>query len=249
VRRRIFIPRSYKPSELQCERALCVTPDEAAGIISSSKAVLITGGLLLEREELVKYAVKLSKFMPVIATGASSKPLLENGVIPLTKVFTLHHIIQFVEDGGWKPLRRCDLLVFLGVQPYYLSRVLSSLRHFSKIKTLNIDELYQPNADYSLSAISMLINEKLCSGCGDCVAVCRTMSKGLAINVVGGKIYVKPELCVGCGMCAEFCSRGAIVFEKGDGLHSLMLEELVRCLEASAVYLSPENFKSSQTSL
>jgi len=111
----------------------------------------------------------------------------------------LHHIIQFIEDGNWRPLRRCDLAVFLGVQPYYLSRVLSSLRHFSNVKTLSLDEFYQPNADYSLSAIAMGIDERLCSGCGDCVAVCRTMSKGLAINVVRGKIIVKPELCVGCG--------------------------------------------------
>ena len=231
MRRWIFIPRSYKPSELQCERAVCVTPAEAADVILSSKAVLITGGLLLERDYLVDYAVKLSEFMPVIATGASSKPLIEKGVYPLTRSFTLHHIIQFVEDGEWKPLKRCDLLVFLGVQPYYLSRVLSSLRHFSNVKTLSLDEFYQPNADYSLSAIAMGIDERLCSGCGDCVAVCRTMSRGLAINVVRGKIIVRPELCVGCGMCADFCSRRAIVFEKGDNLHRRMLEELIRALK------------------
>ncbi len=230
--RRIFIPRSYKPSELQCERSVCVTPVEAADLILSSRAVLVTGGLLLEREELVEYAVKLSRFMPVIATGASSKPLLERGVQPLTKSFTLHHVIQFAEDGEWEPLKRCDLMVFLGVQPYYLSRVLSSLRHFSRIKTLSLDEFYQPNADYSLSAIAMILNEKLCSGCGDCVTVCRTMSKGLAINVRRGKIHVRPELCIGCGLCAEFCSRGAITFEKGERLHSLMLEELLTCLES-----------------
>jgi len=57
-----------------------------------------------------------------------------------------------------------------------------------------LDEFYQPNADYSLSAIAMVLNERLCTGCGDCVAVCRTMSKGLAINVRRGKIHVKPEL-------------------------------------------------------
>ncbi len=228
--KRIFIPRSYKPSELQCDRAVCVTPAEAADLILSSKAVLVTGGLLLEKENLVEKAVKLSTFMPVIATGASSKPLLERGVKPITSSFTLHHIIQFAEDGNWNYLKRCDLMVFLGIQPYYLSRVLSSLRHFSKIRTLSLDEFYQPNADYSLSAIAMVIDESLCSGCGDCVTVCRTMSRGLAINVVRGKIYVKPELCVGCGMCADFCSRGAIIFEKGDELHELMLDELIACL-------------------
>ncbi len=228
MRRWVFIPRSYKTSELQCERAICVTPAEAAEIISTSKAILVTGGLLLERDYLVNFAVELSRFMPVIATGASSKPLIERGVKPLTCSYTLHHIIQFAEDGEWKELKRCNLMVFLGVQPYYLSRVLSSLRHFSRIKTLSLDEFYQPNADYSLSSIAMAIDDSLCSGCGDCVTVCKTMSKGLAINVVKGKIYIKPCLCIGCGLCAEYCSRGAIVFERGEDLHILMLSEMLR---------------------
>jgi len=227
VRRWVYIPRSYKQSELQCDRAVCVTPSEAAKIIMSSRAVLVTGGLLLEKKYLVDFAVELSNIMPVIATGASSKPLLERGVKPVTKSYTLHHIIQFIEDGEWRKLRKFDLIVFLGIQPYYLSRVLSSLRHFSNIKTLSLDEYYQPNADYSFSAMAMAIEDSLCSGCGDCVTVCKTMSKGLAINVVRGKIYIKPCLCIGCGLCAEFCSRNAIIFEKGELLHKLMLGELL----------------------
>ncbi|AEA47122.1 CO dehydrogenase/acetyl-CoA synthase complex subunit epsilon [Archaeoglobus veneficus] len=230
MRRYIFLPRGYKQSELQCEKAACVTPKEAADIISYSRPVLITGGMLLENSRLVEYAVKLSEHMPVIATGASSKVLVSRGVKPLSCVFTMHHIAQFILDGGWDVTKRFDTAVFLGFRPYYLSRVLSTLKHFSGMTTISLDELYQPNAHYSLTTLAIVIDEDRCSGCGDCVAACKTMSRGAALSVVLGKLVVRPELCIACGMCAEFCSRDAIGLERGERLYYRMLDEIIRLL-------------------
>ena len=230
MRHYIFLPKSYKQSELQCEKAVCATPREVVSVIRHSRPVLVTGGVILEDRRLAERAVKLAEKLPVIATGASSKVMVKRGIKPLTCIFTLQHIVQFILDVGWSTIKRYDTAVFLGFKPYYLSRALSTLRHFSSITTISLDEFYQPNAHYSLTAIAMVIEEARCSGCGDCVIACRTASKGLALNIVDGKLAVRPEFCIACGTCVKACGRNAIWFERGDEFYYKMLDEIVRRL-------------------
>lgn len=53
------------------------------------------------------------------------------------------------------------------------------------------------------------INEKLCTGCGLCVSVCKDF--GIIIENGKAKISATPVFgCIGCGHCMAICPRGAI---------------------------------------
>jgi formate hydrogenlyase subunit 6/NADH:ubiquinone oxidoreductase subunit I len=51
------------------------------------------------------------------------------------------------------------------------------------------------------------IDEKLCTGCGDCVSVCP--AEALALQD-GHALILNPEDCWYCGECEEMCPVGAI---------------------------------------
>jgi len=145
----------FDPADLQVEEAKTISPDMLAKMIRrAEKPVLVTGGKLLEDEMLADLACEIAVRgkMEVVATGGSSKTFErfagnrcdESGVKTVRPV-TLHHFTQMVLDGLYD--RR--LLVFLGFEPYLLSRMLSSIRHFSKAVTVSIDPIYQPHARLS----------------------------------------------------------------------------------------------------
>ncbi len=142
--------KKFDVADLQVEEAKLISPDMLAKMIRrAERPVLVTGGKLLEDEILVDLAAEIATRgkMEVIATGGSSKPLIERLVEKGVKVktSTLHHFTQMVLDG----LYNKRLLVFLGFEPYLLSRMLSSIRHFSKAITVSVDTYYQPHARLS----------------------------------------------------------------------------------------------------
>ncbi len=152
------VAKRYNVADIQVSReATAVKPAVVANLIKkASNPVLITGGTLLKDPKLVEIAVKFyEKGIPVIATAGSSKPLIERGVKPLFKTFTLHQITQFLLDEDFKINgKKVDVAVFLGFLPYYLSRMLSALKHFSEIKTIAIDEFYHPHASFSFTNLT-----------------------------------------------------------------------------------------------
>ncbi len=154
------VARRYQIADIQVSReATAVKPSLVSNVIKRAKnPVLVTGGQLLKEEKLVDIAVKFyEKGIPIIATGGSSKPLIERGVKPLSSVFTLHYVTQFMLDDEWNGFNntgRYDVAIFLGFLPYYLSRMLSALKHFSKITTISIDEFYQPHAKFSFTNLT-----------------------------------------------------------------------------------------------
>lgn len=138
--------------------ATVIKPKVVATMIKKARhPVLVTGGKLLEDDKLVDFVVRLHEKtgIGIIATGGSSKPLIERNLKPQASVFTLHLITQYLLDSGWRGFDgkgNYDLVVFIGfTAPYYLSRMLSALKHFSKINTISICEYYQPHAKFSLS--------------------------------------------------------------------------------------------------
>ncbi len=151
------VTRIFNPADVQVSKcASIIKPKVVATMIKKSKhPVLITGGKLLEDERLVDFVVKLHEKtgMDVIATGGSSRPLIERGVEPIATVFTLHYVTQYLTDPNWKGFDgkgNYDLAVFIGfTAPYYLSRMLSALKHFSRVNTISICEYYQPHAKFS----------------------------------------------------------------------------------------------------
>lgn len=152
------VAKRYNVADVQVSKeATAVKPVVVANLIKRAEnPVLITGGLLLKDPKLVDIAVKFyEKKIPIIATGGSSKPLIERGVKPLLKTYTLHQITQFLLDEDFKPNGKAfDVVLFLGFLPYYLSRMLSALKHFSKIKTVAIDEFYHPHANFSFTNLT-----------------------------------------------------------------------------------------------
>ncbi len=144
--------RRFDIADLQIEEGKTITPELVAKILKRSEPILVTGGKLLEDEHLSDLVAEIVKRTgsEVIATGGSSKPLLERGIeAGMFKIrsTTLHNFTQEVLDGNNDLHRR--LLVFVGFEPYLLSRMLSSIKHFSKAITISIDEYYQPHARLS----------------------------------------------------------------------------------------------------
>ncbi|MCS7143729.1 MAG: CO dehydrogenase/acetyl-CoA synthase complex subunit epsilon [Archaeoglobaceae archaeon] len=152
------IAKRYNVADLQVSKeATAVKPVVVANMIKKAKnPVLITGGALLKDQKLVEIAVKFhKKGIPIIATGGSSKPLIEQGVKPIFKTYTLHQITQFLLDEDFKYNgKNFDLVLFLGFLPYYLSRMLSALKHFSDLTTIAIDEFYHPHAKFSFTNLT-----------------------------------------------------------------------------------------------
>ncbi|MCS7119173.1 MAG: CO dehydrogenase/acetyl-CoA synthase complex subunit epsilon [Archaeoglobaceae archaeon] len=152
------VAKRYTIADLQVSKeATAVKPVVVANMIKRAKnPVLITGGALLREQKLVEIAVKFyEKGIPIIATGGSSKPLIERGVRPIFKTYTLHQITQFLLDEDFKYNgKNFDLVIFLGFLPYYLSRMLSALKHFSNLTTISIDEFYHPHAKFSFTNLT-----------------------------------------------------------------------------------------------
>ncbi|MDW7990539.1 MAG: CO dehydrogenase/acetyl-CoA synthase complex subunit epsilon, partial [Archaeoglobaceae archaeon] len=99
------VAKRYTIADLQVSKeATAVKPVVVANMIKRAKnPVLITGGALLREQKLVEIAVKFyEKGIPIIATGGSSKPLIERGVRPIFKTYTLHQITQFLLDEDFK---------------------------------------------------------------------------------------------------------------------------------------------------
>ena len=154
------VAKRFDIADIQVIReATAAKPKVIANLIKKAKKpLLITGGALIKEPKLVEYAVKFAeKGIPVAATAGSSKPLIESGIKPISKTYTLHQITQFlldVEFNGFDGKGNYDTVIFLGFLPYYLSRMLSALKHFSKITTIAIDEYYQPHAKFSFTNLT-----------------------------------------------------------------------------------------------
>ncbi len=134
-----------------------------AMIKRSKRPVLIVGHLAAEvrlgEKTMIDYLIDLGKTrnIPVIATGHTNLALLNRG-------YTQAAILPAVEAGQrltdpeWKGLDGkgpYDLAIFAGL-PYYMGwTILSGLKHFApQVRTLSLDNGYQPHATFSFANIS-----------------------------------------------------------------------------------------------
>lgn len=60
------------------------------------------------------------------------------------------------------------------------------------------------------SQFQLSISEELCTGCGECITVCREH----AIEIVDEKAIIDLNKCIGCEDCVKVCPKGAIMMRE-----------------------------------
>lgn len=86
------------------------------------------------------------------------------------------------------------------------------------------------------SNISPLVNEKKCTGCGECVAVCA--SEAIRLNPETEKAVIDPAKCVGCAECISTCPYGNIQIQWNEAI-PVFLKKMVEY--AYAVMLNKQD--------
>jgi len=148
------------------KRALVITkPEVAAAMIKRAKRpILIVGHkateIELEDKRLIDYMIELAKNanIPVVATAHTISEFLKRGYQPASWMPAVD-IGNRLTDSQWSGLDGkgpYDLALFVGL-PYYMEwTILSGLKHFApNLKTITLDNVYQPNASWSFPNISL----------------------------------------------------------------------------------------------
>ena len=107
----------------------------------------------------IDQAINLAKAnnMAVVATAHTIKEFIKRGFNDAV-MMSAFDLAKRLEDPEWEGLEgggQYDLALFMGI-PYYMEWViLSSLKHFTNLKTICLDRYYQPNASWSFPNISV----------------------------------------------------------------------------------------------
>lgn len=143
--------------------AVISKPEVIDAMIKRSKhPILIVGHraaeIALGDKKLIDYLIDLgiARNIPVIATGNTNRELVNRGYTQAT-ILPAVEAGHRLSDREWKGLDGkgpYDLAIFAGL-PYYMEwTILSGLKHFAPhVKTLSLDNAYQPNASFSFSNI------------------------------------------------------------------------------------------------
>jgi CO dehydrogenase/acetyl-CoA synthase complex epsilon subunit len=142
-------------------------PAVVASIIKDAeRPVLVLGATCLEKmvgEELyIDVLLQLAETasIPIVATAHSNKHIAEKGfsAVPVVVMPMVNLINRLEDDRTWEGLDgkgKPDLVIYAGVTTYYLSQMLSSNKNFSEgLKTLTLDNEFQPNARFSVGNLS-----------------------------------------------------------------------------------------------
>lgn len=143
-------------SNIVSGRAISVTPDVAARIIKKSKRpLLVVGAAISKNIELVDKLARISNAgVPVAATSSSSKYFTDE---KKCHAIGLADLVNLLTDHEWKGLDgkgNYDLVIFIGIEYWLLSQMMSTLKNFSDAATLNLSRYYQPNATFSFPNIT-----------------------------------------------------------------------------------------------
>jgi len=145
-------------------KALIITKPEVvvAMVKKAKRPILIVGHEAVEsdlgEERLIDYLIRLAKTakIPVIATAHVVGEFVKRGYSSAVEMSAVD-ITNRLQDSEWKGLDgkgQYDLALFTGL-PYYMEwTILSSIKHFSNLKTITLDRFYQPHATWSFPNLS-----------------------------------------------------------------------------------------------
>jgi acetyl-CoA decarbonylase/synthase complex subunit epsilon len=147
------------------KKALIITkPEVATAMIKRAKRPLLIVGhnaaeIELGDKKLIDYIIELAKKanIPVVATAHTVKEFLKRSHKPAGWMPAVD-IGNRLSDPVWSGLDgkgQYGLALFVGL-PYYMEwTVLSGLKHSTpNLKTITLDNVYQPNASWSFPNIS-----------------------------------------------------------------------------------------------
>ncbi|MCC7566165.1 MAG: CO dehydrogenase/acetyl-CoA synthase complex subunit epsilon [Methanomicrobiaceae archaeon] len=160
-------PESWLTAEVAGpKKASVITKPEIADamIKRAKRPVLVVGNIAteidLEDRKLIDYLIDLAKRcqIKVVATAHTNAAFLERDFAP-DAVMSAVDIANRLADPDWKGVDgegAHDLAIFVGL-PYQMAwTILSGLKHFAPhLKTISLDNVYQPNARWSFSNISI----------------------------------------------------------------------------------------------
>jgi acetyl-CoA decarbonylase/synthase complex subunit epsilon len=148
------------------KRASVITKAEVAvAMMKLAKRPLMVAGHLsllidIDGERLIDYLAEISRRagLPIVATAQTAVGLREKGIEPAA-VMPIMVLADRLCDPSWKGVDdkgQHDLMLIAGL-PYYLEWiVLSGLKNFAPgLKTITLDNVYHPNASWSLANLSV----------------------------------------------------------------------------------------------
>ncbi|MEM2103926.1 MAG: CO dehydrogenase/acetyl-CoA synthase complex subunit epsilon [Candidatus Bathyarchaeia archaeon] len=148
------------------KKALVITkPEVVTAMIKRAKhPVLVVGHnageLDFEGGKLVDFIIEFSKKsgIPVVATAHTISEFIKRNFKPAAFMPAVD-IGSRLSDSSWSGVDgkgQHDLALFLGL-PYYMEwTILSGLKHFAQnLKTITLDNVYQPHASWSFPNISL----------------------------------------------------------------------------------------------
>jgi acetyl-CoA decarbonylase/synthase complex subunit epsilon len=148
------------------KKAMVVTKPEvvAAMIKQAKRPILIVGHraaeIDLRDKKLIDYVIELAEKakIPVVATAHIVGEFLKRGCQPAGWMPAVDIGNRLVDPDwcGFDGKGRYDLALFVGL-PYYMEwTILSGVKHFAtNLKTVTLDNVYQPNANWSLPNIAL----------------------------------------------------------------------------------------------
>ncbi len=145
--------------------SLITKPEIADAMIRRAKRpIFIVGSIAaeidLEEKKLIDYVIAMARrfTIQVVATSNTNNEFIKRGFTP-DAVMPAVDIGNRLTDPKWQGVDgkgAHDLAIFVGL-PYQMGwTILSGLKNFApNLKTISLDNVYQPNARWSFSNISI----------------------------------------------------------------------------------------------
>jgi acetyl-CoA decarbonylase/synthase complex subunit epsilon len=140
------------------KQARVTKPEIIAALVKKAKRPLLVVGAEILNDGVIDRVIEIGKKgIPIAATAHTIKTFLEKGFKPASSDLGVHEVTNLLKDPEWKGFDgkgNYDMVIFLGINYYLASRMLSTLKHFAPhLRAYSLDRYYHVNAEMSLENI------------------------------------------------------------------------------------------------